>query len=137
MGKPRDLVYPTSPSRDATVTPLYVCPGVHDEPLPYAIFPLGDGWTKPRNCPLRDCCLWYAGHDLGGTTSLDDFPAESIYPARFRIAPFHCADYKSAGQSARTVSPQDDDKEAKPPENTLIVAQFKGIAAGGGTSPGH
>lgn len=98
MGKPRDLVHPTSPKRGASVTLLFVCPGVHDQLLPYISYTAGNDCSEPRNCPFRDCCLWYAGHDLGGSTSIDDFPPGAVLPARFHTPPFSCPDFRDHEQ---------------------------------------
>jgi hypothetical protein len=98
--KPRLL--PDLPKSKADdVKPLYVCPGMTEVPVPYALFPYGSGCSKPRACPIRDCCLWFAAHDLGGTVSIADFPDEAILPAGFRPFPFYCHQFRSLEQKRR------------------------------------
>jgi hypothetical protein len=77
------------PEKPRTV-PLYVCAGAVDEALPYALFPYGDGISRPRACPIRDCCLWFAGHDLGGRDAFSDFPEQAMLKPAFRRNPFSC-----------------------------------------------
>ncbi len=94
MAKPDVRLGPANKKPTIDVIPIFVCPGVHDEPLPYALISLGDGFSRPKPCPIRDCCMWYCRHDLGGETSVCDFPPDAILAARFRLRPFYCADYK-------------------------------------------
>lgn len=92
MANPASALHATrgrSPRRKPI--PVFACPGMKDVPLGYAVFPLGDGFTKPRPCPARDLCLWYAAHDLGGTTSFNELPTAMLIPAVFRSHPFFCA----------------------------------------------
>lgn len=84
-----------TPKPNGRPRPLYVCPGIKDVPVPHAIFPYGSGFTESRRCALRDCCYWFAPHDLGGTSSILDFPDEAILPANFRPFPFYCSSFRS------------------------------------------
>jgi hypothetical protein len=92
---------PTPPARPV---PLYVCPGARDEMLPYALFTFGDGLSRPVACPLRECCLWFAGHDLGGRDAITDFPEEAILNPSFRPHPFFCPHF-------REIEPEDPPEE--------------------------
>lgn len=76
------------------VSALYVCPGVKDEPIDYAIFPYGSGFTGPAACPGREICLWYAAHDLGGEVEFNDLPTDTLLTANFRAQPFFCPHFR-------------------------------------------
>lgn len=74
----------------ASIVPLFVCPGVKDVPLEHAVFPHGGGFSKPMPCPMRDWCVWFAAHDLGGRSAFNEFPAEVILAPEFKAGPFSC-----------------------------------------------
>jgi hypothetical protein len=75
---------------------MFVCPGLKEVPLEYAIFPLGSGFLGMEACPIRECCAWYSSYDLGGEQQITDFPDDAILPANFATQPFQCRDFKDA-----------------------------------------
>ena len=105
---PKVVPEPAEPARE--VTPLFVCPGMKDEMLPYALFPYGDGISRARACPGRSSCLWFAGHDLGGRDSICEFPDAAILTASFRPHPFFCPNFQKhrARPSKDSVGSNDD-----------------------------
>lgn len=74
----------------AKIIPLFVCPGAKDAPVGHIVFPHGDGFTELVPCPAREACVWYAGHDLGGSTAINEFPPEVVLPGEFESPNFSC-----------------------------------------------
>jgi len=76
------------------VVPMFVCAGCRPTPLGYASFTHGDGLEGMAECPCRDVCTWYAGHDLGGTVEYDELPTAGQMAAAFKLTPyFSCANF--------------------------------------------
>lgn len=80
------------------VTPLFVCPGAKEVAVNQAGTHLVAGFSIMSRCPARDTCLWYAGHDLGGSDAFNEFPEAALLPGRFSTRPFSCSDFKLQGR---------------------------------------
>jgi hypothetical protein len=82
------------PAPPAAVLPMFACAGCRPAPLGYASFAFGDGLETMLECPARELCTWYAGHDFGGATEFHDLPAASRLPSAFQLTPyFSCANF--------------------------------------------
>jgi hypothetical protein len=79
-----------TPSLKAEILPIYLCPGIRQEPFTLAVFPYGSGFTVSRTCPMREVCHWYEAFDAQ-PDQLDGLP---LLPGRFQLRPFKCADFR-------------------------------------------
>ncbi len=85
----------------AEVIPFYVCPGMKDVPLTYAVFPYGDNCSSPAACPAREICQWYAAHDLGGEVQFNELPEAILLRGDFRSRPFRCSNFNGEEEAAQ------------------------------------
>jgi hypothetical protein len=76
------------------VVPMYVCPGCRPAPLEHVSLELGEDVDAMQECPCREVCTWYAGHDLGGETEYTALPEPARLAAAFQLGPyFSCPNY--------------------------------------------